>query len=407
MIGFVRKTEEKPTLAPPQSPYQTTIRRNHRYLEPTDYYQPRENFPHALSLPHAATSSPKAEAAAIMFEVAVLTFALVVLGAGMLTRDPVVRDLAINFVAIILEAVPFMMIGALIGGIIEAFVPPEFVQGLLSGRTKAAVFVAAGLGVIFPICECAIVPIVRRLINKGVPLPAAIAFLLGAPIVNPVVAASTLLAYQGNWGMVATRMACGYVIAVSVALVLGAIFKNEAGALLPGGASCEHGCCHCENPDHDHGHSGLLSKILAAITHARDDFFTFAKFLIIGAFVAALARATIDVVAFRELFSSPILSILAMMGLAVALNLCSGTDAFIAAGFRAVFPSTAQMAFHGSWSHARSETHALVFHTVQKPYDWSARDTDIRGRTHSNDGAAIWIWRSARCTVSPAAAAEQ
>jgi uncharacterized protein len=280
-----------------------------------------------------------------MFEVAVLTFALVVLGAGTLTRDPEVRDLAINFVAIILEAVPFMMIGALIGGIIEAFVPPEFVQGLLSGRTKAAVFVAAGLGVIFPICECAIVPIVRRLINKGVPLPAAIAFLLGAPIVNPVVAASTLLAYQGNWGMVGTRMVCGYVIAVGVALVLGALFKHQTGALLPGGDSCEHGCYHCEGHYHDHKRSSFSSKILDAITHARDDFFTFAKFLIIGAFVAALARATIDVVAFRQLFSSPILSILAMMGLAVTLNLCSGTDAFIAAGFRAVFPSTAQMAF--------------------------------------------------------------
>jgi uncharacterized protein len=139
-----------------------------------------------------------------MFEVAILTFALVALGAGIVTRDAQVRDLAINFVSIILEAVPFMMIGALIGGIIEAFVPPEFVQGILSGRTRTAVFVAAGLGVIFPICECAIVPIVRRLINKGVPLPAGIAFLLGAPIVNPVVAASTLLAYQGNWGMVAT-----------------------------------------------------------------------------------------------------------------------------------------------------------------------------------------------------------
>jgi uncharacterized protein len=345
MISFRRRAEELRTLAPPQSSYQTTIRRNHRYLEPTDYYQPRENFPHALSHTHAAAGSPKAEAAAIMFEVTVLTFALVALGAGMLTRDPQVRDLAINFVAIILEAVPFMMIGALIGGIIEAFVPPEFVQRLLSGRTKSAIFVAAGLGVIFPICECAIVPIVRRLINKGVPLPAAIAFLLGAPIVNPVVAASTLLAYQGNWGMVATRMVCGYVIAVGVALVLGALFKHEAGALLPGEASCEHGCFHCEGHHHDYKPSNFSSKILDAITHARDDFFTFAKFLIIGAFVAALARATIDVVAFRELFSSPILSILAMMGLAVTLNLCSGTDAFIAAGFRAVFPSTAQMAF--------------------------------------------------------------
>jgi len=253
--------------------------------------------------------------------------------------------LAINFVSIILEAVPFMMVGAVIGGMIEAFVPPEFVQRALSGHTIATVFVAAGMGVVFPICECAIVPIVRRLINKGVPLPAAIAFLLGAPIVNPIVAASTWLAYQGNWSMVTTRMVCGYVIAVSVALILGAMFRHEEGVLPTDGASCEHDCCHCE--DHYHGpmQSSFLSKILDAFAHARDDFFTFGKFLIIGAFVAALARATIDVVAFRQLFASPMLSILAMMGLAVTLNLCSETDAFIAAGFRAVFPDTAQMAF--------------------------------------------------------------
>jgi uncharacterized membrane protein YraQ (UPF0718 family) len=282
---------------------------------------------------------------ATMFEVVVFTFALVVLGAGMVTRDPVVRDLAINFVSIILEAAPFMMMGAVIGGMIEAFVPPEFIQRVLAGRTKGAVFVAAGLGIIFPICECAIVPIVRRLINKGVPLPAAIAFLLGAPIVNPLVAASTWLAYRGNWGMVTTRMVCGYFIAVGVALVVGAMFRNEKGTLVPGAASCEHGCCHCEDHHHDGMPSSFLSKITDAITHARDDFFAFGKFLIIGAFVAALARATIDVAAFRELFVSPMLTILAMMGLAVALNLCSETDAFIAAGFRSVFPETAQLAF--------------------------------------------------------------
>lgn len=291
------------------------------------------------------TGSHRAESAAVLLEVVILTFALVALAVGTFTQAPEIRDLAINFVAIILEAVPFMMVGALIGGIIEVFVSPEFVQRALAGRTRAAVFVAAALGMIFPVCECAIVPIVRRLINKGVPLPAAIAFLLGAPIVNPIVAASTWLAYRGSWGMVTTRMVCGYVIAVSVALALGAMFRGGTGTLPASAASCEHGCFHCEGHHHEHMPSSFVSKIWDAITHARDDFFTFAKFLIIGAFVAALARATLDVVAFRQLFASPILSILAMMGLAVTLNLCSETDAFIAAGFRAVFPETAQMAF--------------------------------------------------------------
>lgn len=282
---------------------------------------------------------------AIMAEVAILTFAVAVLVVGMVTRQPEIGDLAINFVAIILEAVPFMMVGAVIGGLIEAFVPPEFVQRALAGRAKSAVFVAAALGVVFPVCECAIVPLVRRLINKGVPVPAAIAFLLGAPIVNPLVAASTWLAYRGNWGMVSTRMVCGYVIAVSVAFILHSIFRHNRVIQEESRFSCDAGCSHCEGHHHDGIPSSFLSKLVDAITHARDDFFSIGKYLIIGAFVAALARATIDVVAFRQLFASPILSILAMMGLGVALNLCSETDAFIAAGFRGVFPETAQMAF--------------------------------------------------------------
>jgi hypothetical protein len=345
MIRFPRRAEEISTLATLHWPHQKTILHNHRHLEPNLSNGQRTNSLHAIPHPQAAAGSSAAETAAIMFETVVLTFALVVLGAGMLTRDPQVRDLAINFVAIILEAAPFMMVGAVIGGIIEVFVSQDFVQRVLAGRTKAAVFVGAGLGIIFPVCECAIVPIVRRLINKGVPLPAAIAFLLGAPIVNPVVAASTWLAYRGNWGIVTTRLVCGYFIAVGVSLVMSAIYGRDKRALVSGEASCEHGCCHCETEDHGGRPSGFLSKIADAVSHARDDFFTYGKFLIIGAFVAALARTTIDVAAFRQLFASPILSILAMMCLAVALNLCSQTDAFIAAGFRSVFPETAQMGF--------------------------------------------------------------
>jgi uncharacterized membrane protein YraQ (UPF0718 family) len=300
-----------------------------------------------FSLPqiHPDPRSFQTEAFAIFAELSVLAFALVVLSLGMLWREPEIGDLAINFVSIILEAMPFMMVGSVIGAIIEVFVPSDFVRNALAGRSKISVFFAAALGMIFPVCECAIIPIVRRLINKGVPRPAAIAFLFGAPIVNPLVAASTWLAYRGNWGMVTTRMVCGYVVAVSIALVFDAMFRDKSVFVPEHGASCEHGCACCGHDHHHHVQSSLFSKISEAVTHARDDFFSIGKFLIIGSFVAALARATIDVVAFREMFASPVLSILAMMGLAVTLNLCSQTDAFIAAGFRGIFPETAQMAF--------------------------------------------------------------
>lgn len=329
-------------MTPPRSLHRATPLSYHYHAEDL-HHEERENLSHAH--PVVGTSSFQAEALAIMAEMDILLFALAALVVGMISREPIIGDLAINFVAIVLEAMPFMMVGAVVGGIIEVCVTPEFVQRALAGRTTGTVFVAAALGIIFPVCECAIAPIVRRLIAKGVPRSAAIAFLLGAPIVNPLVAASTWLAYRGNWGMVSTRMICGYVIAVSVAFVFDAMFRHQSVVLHGSGGACEHSCHHCEQDGHHAVPSSFLAKILDALTHARDDFFTIGKFLIIGAFVAALARATIDVVAFRQLFASPLDSILAMMGLAVTLNLCSQTDAFIAAGFRGIFPDTAQMAF--------------------------------------------------------------
>lgn len=258
---------------------------------------------------------------------------------------PMVSDLAISFVSIIAEAMPFMLLGSLVGGIIEVFVPQEWVRRSLGTRGYVAVFMGAGLGVVFPVCECAIVPVVRRLLNKGVPLSAGIAFLLGAPIVNPIVAGSTWLAYRGDWEVVITRMLCGYAIAVFVSLVMHVMFRNMP-VLAQQTAPESVSACGCCGHDHSNAHEPHVgAKFWAAVQHACNDFFDVGRFLIIGAFVAALARTTVGVDMLWDLFASPVLAILMMMGLAVTLNLCSETDAFIAAGFQGVFPHAAQMAF--------------------------------------------------------------
>lgn len=327
----------------PQPSSHQTLALGHHYHIGEHHHEATMSVSHADAA--LALRSLRAESLAVVAELVILAFALAALAVGMVRGVPEIGDMAINFVAILLEAMPFMIVGAILGGIIEVFVPTDFVHRALAGRTRSTVFVAAALGLVFPVCECAIIPIVRRLIDKGVPRSAAIAFLLGAPIVNPLVAASTWLAYRGNWGMVATRMACGYAIAVSVGLLFDAMFRRESIVLPDHSCSCEHGCDHCGHHSHDHGRPSRLTKFFDALAHARNDFFTIGRFLIIGAFVAAVARATINVTAFQQLFASPILSILAMMGLAVALNLCSQTDAFIAAGFQGIFLPTAQMAF--------------------------------------------------------------
>lgn len=269
-----------------------------------------------------------------------------------------------------------MLIGSVIGGLIETFINSERMMAVLPKRQWQTIMLAAGLGLLFPVCECAIVPVVRRLARKGFPLGAVIAYLLGGPIVNPVVGASTLLAYSGDWTIAAVRLGLGYALAVGVGFFM-SWFLNARQAFVKevvnAGKSNPHseGHDHALSPSehsHDHepqattacheghictcGHhhshqsrSGWAGKITGVLEHASEDFISAGRYLIIGAFVAALANTYIEREVFAGLAQVPGVAILIMMLLAVALNLCSEADAFVAASFRQIVPMSAQMAF--------------------------------------------------------------
>ena len=252
-----------------------------------------------------------------------------------------IDNISINFLAIIVEALPFMLIGSLAGGIIEMFVSVEWIEKVFRQRKTRAIFLAGGMGLFFPVCECAIVPVVRRLLGKGVPFGAAVTFLLAGPIVNVIVAASTAVAYKYDWSFVTIRLVSGYCIAVFVGLLIGRFFNRENGLtqLWKKTSSCACG--------HDHGDTTLpLSlRFRHAIEHASDDFFDVGRYLVIGAFIAAFMRSVVAMETFTGLMDSPWLAIILMMVMAVILNLCSEADAFIAASFRGFLPGSAQMAF--------------------------------------------------------------
>lgn len=290
-------------------------------------------------------------ALAIAFSVAALVVPLLASGGE--------GTFSITFVSIVLEALPFVMLGSLIGGLIEVFLSRERVSGMLPRGHLAAVFAAAGLGVIFPVCECAIIPVTRRLIRKGVPFSVAVAYLVAGPIVNPLVAASTWVAYAGDWQVPLTRIVCGYAVAVFIALFIEEVFPNHQALRKNWQASLDAAAapdaCGCGQPNdhdascshaHDHAQPATLpGRIVLALEHAADDFLHVSQFLIIGAFVAVLSQSLITRQTFVDLAATPAITILLMMGLAVVLNLCSEADAFVAASFRMSLPPSAQMAF--------------------------------------------------------------
>lgn len=270
-----------------------------------------------------------------------LTIAMVMLALFLLYEQPWFQTLSLSFVAIVLEALPFMLIGSVIGGFIEIFVSPAFMSKYLGSKNvKVAILLSASFGLLLPVCECAIVPVIRRFIRKGMPISVGVAYLLGGPIVNPIVALSTFVAYTFDWSIAFIRLGFGYLIAVMVAVFMEKVFPDNEGIV--GDETHEDlVCCHHQGED-----QGFIVKCSLALAHAAHDFFAIGRFLVIGAFVAALLQSTISRSVFMSVMHTPIIAILSMMILAVVSNLCSESDAFVAASFRATsMPLSAQMAF--------------------------------------------------------------
>src|SRR6202035_5299551 len=126
------------------------------------------------------------------------------------------QNFLFSFLALAFEGLPFVLVGSLISGGIAVFVPSKIITGFLPKNGVLATLVSGLLGLCFPVCECGIVPVIRRLINKGLPVSCGVTFMLASPIVNPIVAFSTFAAFRGQapWLNMTIRLVLGYVGAV-------------------------------------------------------------------------------------------------------------------------------------------------------------------------------------------------
>src|SRR5262245_27675001 len=133
-------------------------------------------------------------------------------------------DFALAFLSVLFEGIPFLLLGSIISGFIDVFVSSERISKLLPKNPVGAAMISGLLGLIFPMCECGSVIIIRRFIRKGLPLSSATAYMLASPIVSPIVAVSTYVAFsaksQEPWAWVSLRLGIGYLIAVAVALIV-------------------------------------------------------------------------------------------------------------------------------------------------------------------------------------------
>ncbi|MEW2503664.1 permease [Amycolatopsis sp. CA-161197] len=234
---------------------------------------------------------------------------------------PALRTGSTVFVAVCVQALPFLVLGVLISGAIAAFVPARVLERVLPKRAGAAVGVAGLAGVALPGCECASVPVARRLIGQGVAPAAALTFLLAAPAVNPVVLVATAVAFPGRPEMVLAR----FLGSLATSMVMGWIWARW------GKLSWITERALRRLPDVE---PGQRWKVFAET--ARTDLVEAGGFLVLGALISATLNVLVPAKWFGVLADQVVVGVIVMAVLAVVLALCSEADAFVAASLTAV-----------------------------------------------------------------------
>lgn len=262
---------------------------------------------------------PPRRKAITSIEVLCVVLVLAIIGQSWLQQAldvPALRTGSTVFVAICVQALPFLVLGVLLSGAIAAFVPARVLDRILPRRQSAAVGVAGLAGVALPTCECASVPVARRLIGQGVAPAAALTFLLAAPAVNPVVLVATAVAFPEEPGMVLAR----FLGSLATATVVGWLWARW------GKLEWITERALRRLPD---VRSGNRWKVFTET--ARADLVDAGGFLVLGALIAAAMNVLVPAGWFGVLGDQIVLGIIVMAVLAVLLALCSEADAFVAA----------------------------------------------------------------------------
>lgn len=261
--------------------------------------------------------------------------------------------------AIVLEAFPYLLLGALLAGLIEWILPAEFLPRLARRLGPFGLPATIALSPLTPVCECGVVPIARSLLSKGLPLPHTVAYLLAAPILNPTVILTTWLAFQ-DWRYPALRV----LGAVLVALIVGALV-GRLGAprvllaqLIPAPVLPVFGRLRSTKTAHQRTRftgNAVLARALPPLqpplrqrvgnlsNQVLDHFLDMGCYFLVGVFIAAAMKTFLGS-HLDTLGNGIVIGPLAMMATAFVLSLCAEADAFVAASFTE-FSLPAKLAF--------------------------------------------------------------
>jgi len=243
------------------------------------------------------------------------------------------------FLGIFIEAAPFLLAGALVSGFVSVFVDHSLIERVVPRRGLPGALSGAALGIVFPVCECGVVPVTRRLYEKGLPMSVGVAFLLAAPVINPIVLFSTWAAFGFGpvfWGRI--------IVSFAVATIVGVVFHRARPdeVLLPAvNDAWQDACCALPPPVT----APMQQRLRSALNTAGDDFLDMGRYLIIGSLLAATMQTLVPQTTLLAIGQTPVLSVIALQVLAFVLSVCSTVDAFLALNFTGTFATGAIVAF--------------------------------------------------------------
>jgi uncharacterized membrane protein YraQ (UPF0718 family) len=271
-----------------------------------------------------------------------------------------IKNFIVTFTSILYEALPFIVFGAVIAGIVEELIPQRLIARLIPRNRILAIAIGGLLGLPSPMCDCGILVVVRRLLRKGVPLSCCVCYLLAGPIINVVTMLSTRVAFTGmekftdssgqltyqigGDGMMWLRVGLGFLVAFVTSLIVEWQYRRHGPEKLLTPLAVPTGKIDLDNGEEEAPRRSFLQRVNNITETALHDFVDVMVFLVLGALLAGLGRLLLKDQLETLSRSYPVFAIGIMMGLAIVLCICSQADAFVAASFVTLRPA-AKLAF--------------------------------------------------------------
>jgi uncharacterized membrane protein YraQ (UPF0718 family) len=274
----------------------------------------------------------------ILIALLAMPFVAIALRAGDVFQQYAVSRFSTVFVGLVLQSLPFLLLGALLAAITETFLSAERVAAMFPKKSFKAPLFAVAAALIFPACDCAVLPLARRLHQKGVPLNAVVIFMLTSPIINPLVILASFQAFPTRPAFALLRMASALIIAFAAGAVI-TLLNGKASILNKEKRAAAGDACGC---GHEHSHEKGFWGIVGS---AKSEFMGVFPYFIMGAAICSVIQTVFDKAFFVNSSYTLVASNLLMMGLTFLFSVCSTADAFLAAGFVSYVPAASVLAF--------------------------------------------------------------